>query len=398
MLLLLAGLIAPLLGTAPPRADREGVLPGPSAAPPASLPAPFEPSGALLRPPLQPPAPPVAPGSSPAGPSGPAAADRAPNAGGRAVVPFEYVVEPGDSLKSIAARFGISLQTLLSINDLADPDTLPIGTRLLILPVDGVLHTVRPGDTVVSIAETYEADVAAVIAGNQLEPPYVILPDQKLVVPGGRIPWPKLLARYAPATPEPVVAPAPAAASPQAAPASGEPSGQAAAATPAESLPPPPANATPGQREFIALLAPIARSAERATGVPASVTLGVAIHESYWGISRLAREGNNLYGIKAIGRGGTAGVITFPTWEVVGGRSVTVQAAFRAYATVADSVEDFTRLISGYGRYAAAMRQQHDSRAFVRAVAAGGYATDPAWAAKVIGLMDRYDLYRYDLP
>lgn len=299
---------------------------------------------------------------------------------------LDYAVQEGDSLRAIAARFGVSVETLVAANELLDPDRLSIGQPLVIPSVDGAVHRVRPGDSVASIAATYSVDVSAILAANGIEPPYIILPDQRLVVPGGRLPPPR-----------PVVQPAEPPS--QVAAAAGDQQPVPAAAPAAEpALPPPPANATAVQREFIALLAPIARATRRETGIPASVTVAVAIHESYWGTSRLARDANNYFGIKAMGRPGTAGTITLPTWEVIGGRSVSVADTFRAYESVADSVADFARLLSSTERYAPAMRQAADPRRFVAAVAAAGYATDPAYAGKIVALMDRYDLYRYDQP
>jgi flagellar protein FlgJ len=47
-------------------------------------------------------------------------------------------------------------------------------------------------------------------------------------------------------------------------------------------------------------------------------------------------------------------------------------------------------------RYVEAMKNRHDPRLFIRLVHEAGYATDPAYADKIIRLMDRYNLYVYD--
>jgi len=70
--------------------------------------------------------------------------------------------------------------------------------------------------------------------------------------------------------------------------------------------------------------------------------------------------------------------------------------AFRAYKTIAESFVDHGSFFVENGRYAAAMVVKSDPRQFARAINRAGYATDPAYASKLIGLMDRYDLYRYD--
>ncbi|MCA1648519.1 MAG: glucosaminidase domain-containing protein, partial [Chloroflexi bacterium] len=70
--------------------------------------------------------------------------------------------------------------------------------------------------------------------------------------------------------------------------------------------------------------------------------------------------------------------------------------AFRAYKTIAESFVDHGLFFVQNARYNAAMAAKSDPRQFAREVNRAGYATDPAYASKLIGLMDRYDLYRYD--
>ncbi|WP_035698698.1 glucosaminidase domain-containing protein, partial [Glycomyces tenuis] len=73
-----------------------------------------------------------------------------------------------------------------------------------------------------------------------------------------------------------------------------------------------------------------------------------------------------------------------------------MDASFRAYADVADSYRDHGELLSGWSRYAAAMEHADDPDRFAREIHQAGYATDPEYADKLIGLMEKYDLYRYD--
>jgi hypothetical protein len=149
--------------------------------------------------------------------------------------------------------------------------------------------------------------------------------------------------------------------------------------------------------EFIAAIGEAARRSSRSTGVPASVTVAQAILESDWGRSRLTRQGNNLFGIKAQGSvSGPAGVVTLPTWEHTGTGDVMVQAAFKAYFTLEQSIDDHGVFLTRNRRYAGAMAVANDAQAFARAIQDAGYATDPNYASKLIGLMDRYDLYRFD--
>ena len=162
-----------------------------------------------------------------------------------------------------------------------------------------------------------------------------------------------------------------------------------------EALPSPPAG-TDRQQRFILTAAEAARVSQRETGVPASITIAQAILESSWGKSRLSSEFNNYFGIKAKERPGTAGVTWFNTWEVVDGADEIQHEPFRAYKTAADSFVDHGRFIQRNPRYKTALAVSHDPRQFAREINKAGYATDPDYAAKLIRLMDQFNLYVYN--
>jgi flagellum-specific peptidoglycan hydrolase FlgJ len=148
--------------------------------------------------------------------------------------------------------------------------------------------------------------------------------------------------------------------------------------------------------DFIEAIGAAARVSRQATGVPASVTVAQAILESDWGRSRLARQGNNLFGIKALSGPGPDGVVTMATWEHTPAGDVVVQAPFKAYGSLEQSVEDHGRFFVVNRRYAAALGVGRDARAFAQAIQDAGYATDPNYASKLDALMDKYNLYRFD--
>jgi hypothetical protein len=148
--------------------------------------------------------------------------------------------------------------------------------------------------------------------------------------------------------------------------------------------------------EFIAAVGAAAQSSMKTTGVPASITVAQAILESDWGRSRLTRQGNNLFGIKALNGPGPDGVVTLATWEHLSDGDVLVQAPFKAYYTLEQSIDDHGRFFISNHRYAGALAVASDPRAFAHAIQDAGYATDPSYAAKLIGLMDKYNLYRFD--
>lgn len=109
-----------------------------------------------------------------------------------------YEIEQGDSLQSIADDFGVSISTLLSANNIPAGTKLKLGDKLAILPVDGVKHIVKVGDTIESIAQKYKADPDRIIAFNGLSDDGDIKTSDTLVIPGGEYHEP-ISAKYAPA-------------------------------------------------------------------------------------------------------------------------------------------------------------------------------------------------------
>lgn len=144
------------------------------------------------------------------------------------------------------------------------------------------------------------------------------------------------------------------------------------------------------RNEFIARIAPTAVNNWLEDGVAASLTIAQAALESNWGRSGLAVKANNLFGIKGTG---PAGSVMMPTTEYRGGIAITENAPFRKYSSWEESIADHTRLLQNK-RYAGVLHKTGQEAA--RAVARAGYATDPRYADKLIEMMDKYDLYRFD--
>lgn len=114
---------------------------------------------------------------------------------------IEYVVQPGDVIGNIAARYGISVSTILWANDLSSNSYIRPGDTLTILPVDGVLHTVKSGDAVSRIARTYDASVSDIISYNRLQDDgRDITVGETLLIPNGEKPQVRYIAA-APAAP-----------------------------------------------------------------------------------------------------------------------------------------------------------------------------------------------------
>jgi murein DD-endopeptidase MepM/ murein hydrolase activator NlpD len=96
----------------------------------------------------------------------------------------EYVVRPGDTVSSIARRFGITVNTVLWANNLNSYSLLRIGDKLTILPQSGLLYTVKRGDTLAQIAQTYKIDINRIIETNSLGDSLLI--NQKIILPGAQ--------------------------------------------------------------------------------------------------------------------------------------------------------------------------------------------------------------------
>lgn len=101
---------------------------------------------------------------------------------------FEYSVRSGDSLLGIANHFNISLDTLLWANDLSKNSVIQPDQKLVILPVSGVLHLVKSGETLGGLTKTYEADINETIAFNNLSEDGEIFKGDILIIPGGKKP------------------------------------------------------------------------------------------------------------------------------------------------------------------------------------------------------------------
>ncbi len=103
-----------------------------------------------------------------------------------------YTVEPGDTVSSIAAHFGVTVSTVLWANGLRESSTLQPGQTLQILPVSGVKHEVKSGDTLLKIAKRYNVTVDEIIAFNTLpaDEGSVLHVGETLIVPGGEQPAP----------------------------------------------------------------------------------------------------------------------------------------------------------------------------------------------------------------
>lgn len=92
-----------------------------------------------------------------------------------------------ETISHIADMYGVTTNTILWANDITNPNTIQPGDTLIILPIVGVQHEVKKGDTINSIAKKYEGDVDEILAYNQLAGESDISIGDTLIIPGGSL-------------------------------------------------------------------------------------------------------------------------------------------------------------------------------------------------------------------
>jgi flagellar protein FlgJ len=149
---------------------------------------------------------------------------------------------------------------------------------------------------------------------------------------------------------------------------------------------PPVVSSVPGNAQaFAASVLPHALAAGQQTGIPPHFLVAHAALESGWGRSepRFAdgRPSHNLFGIKA-GSNWKGAVVEATTTEYVNGAAEQRVERFRAYGSYAEAFQDYAQLLAQSPRYAAVVGSR-DAASFAQGLQRAGYATDPAYAAKL---------------
>nr|WP_067060438.1 glucosaminidase domain-containing protein [Mucilaginibacter sp. L294] len=122
------------------------------------------------------------------------------------------------------------------------------------------------------------------------------------------------------------------------------------------------------------------------TGVPASIILGVAMHESASGKSAIAKNLNNQFGVK--GGGST----------VYYKNNKKVRSSYKRYDSVMDSFKDFARIMTERKQFSHLLDKfsTSDYKGWAKGIQRGGYASSKKWAAQVLGIINKYDLNEFD--
>ena len=132
----------------------------------------------------------------------------------------------------------------------------------------------------------------------------------------------------------------------------------------------------------------IAQNNMRAHGIPASITLAQGILESGAGKGKLALSANNHFGIKC-----------HKEWN---GESVkhdddAAQECFRKYEHPSESYRDHSLFLTSRPRYSNLFKlDKGDYESWAKELKSAGYATDVKYPDKLIGLIERFELYKYD--
>lgn len=146
------------------------------------------------------------------------------------------------------------------------------------------------------------------------------------------------------------------------------------------------------QEAFIRELWPHAQKSAKELGVSADVLIAQAALETGWGRNMIYDQqgGNafNLFGIKA-GKHWQGEQAVVPTIEYREGIARREHAAFRSYASLQQSMDDYVAFLKQNPRYQPALEKVGDAEEFLQQLQQAGYATDPAYAAKISDIMKR---------
>lgn len=139
---------------------------------------------------------------------------------------------------------------------------------------------------------------------------------------------------------------------------------------------------------YISKYSDLARDHQKRFGIPASITLAQGLLESGAGLSKLARESNNHFGIKC--HADWKGDRVYHDDDAIG-------ECFRKYDHVEDSYEDHSHFLADRKRYASLFQlRKNDYVGWAKGLQQCGYATDKAYANKLIKVIEDYELYQFD--
>lgn len=140
--------------------------------------------------------------------------------------------------------------------------------------------------------------------------------------------------------------------------------------------------------DYIETYKDVAQSNMKKYGIPASIILGQAILESGAGTAPLSEQANNHFGIKC-----------HKDWlgESIKYDDDSIAECFRKYYNASDSFRDHALFLTSGSRYSSLFKlNKTDYKAWAKGLKAAGYATDVQYPIKLIGIIERFQLYKYD--
>jgi flagellar protein FlgJ len=152
-----------------------------------------------------------------------------------------------------------------------------------------------------------------------------------------------------------------------------------------------PASPLSKTRDFIQRVWQHALDAAQAVGIKPQFIVGQAALESGWGQHEIRNTNgattHNVFGVKA-GKDWSGPVVERTTTEYVNGVAQKTTAKFRVYSSYAESFRDYTNVLRSNPRYSSVVGQSKDAAGFARGLQKAGYATDPAYADKLMRLIN----------
>ncbi|MGN7203490.1 glucosaminidase domain-containing protein [Pedobacter sp. SAFR-022] len=133
-------------------------------------------------------------------------------------------------------------------------------------------------------------------------------------------------------------------------------------------------------RNYIEENLPLAQQLMRENNIPASIILGIAIHESAAGTSKIARYLNNHFGVKGQNN------------------SKKIRSSYKGYSSVEDSYHHFIDFLQSRTAFSNLFAKYggSDYASWAKGIQKGGYAHSKVWSAQVIALIKKYELFKYD--
>lgn len=143
------------------------------------------------------------------------------------------------------------------------------------------------------------------------------------------------------------------------------------------------------QQAFVDKMRPHAERASRTTGIPAHLIMGQAALESGWGKREIkmsdGSDSYNLFGVKA-GKDWNGKVAEVTTTEYHNGVASKEVDRFRAYGSYTEAFQDYAKVLNDNPRYNGVLGNS-DAKVFAQGLQQAGYATDPHYAEKLVGVI-----------